>query len=105
MAARKLAGMISVKELARQMGVTRATALRRLRAIDKRCGGGVLFRFADGRTSRFFTTLSLLRKADEKLLEDHEVMRSDVDELKARVARHREEIISLRSRVRELENA
>lgn len=103
--ARKLAGLLSVSQLAKMMGVSRRTALRRLRALDRRAKGGVLLRFSEGATVAWYTTLSRLRAAEPKLLEDHEILRSDVDRLKEENLQNRAEITRLRHRVRTLESA
>lgn len=99
--ARKPARLISVAQLAALQGVSRKTALRRLLRANAVAGGGLVIRY--GR--KYFTTITLLAKADPRLLEEQGMLRADVDLLKEKVAASAKEITRLRARVAQLERA
>lgn len=101
--ARRPAGLISVAELAKIQGVSPDTALRRLRRLAQTSGRDLLLRFGTGKTAAYYTTRSLLLAADARLLEEHEVMRSDVEDLKSWKARAHAEIQRIRARLRAIE--
>ncbi len=54
--------LVPVREIARRSGISHRGALRRLRKVDARIGGGLLVRFGNARNSHFYVNLRLLQE-------------------------------------------
>lgn len=76
-----LAKLLSVRELARERGVTPQTIRNWLRRLDARTGGAVIVREGNGPNAPMKTTLRALRDADARYVEtrDLEVERIAVE--------------------------
>lgn len=92
-----------MKTLAERQGVDVDTALKRLKNLQRRSGVELLFRLSDGRRAPWYTTAGLLLQADPRWLEEHEILRSDVDALKEWKLKATAEITRLRARLRRVE--
>lgn len=95
---------MTVRELAEAHGKSEAAIRKWLHALEqetpgviKRAGAGC------GRGARIWVTLSSLRRADKDFIEHQAIARDEIAELRAKCSTQREELISLRSRIRRLE--
>lgn len=94
-----------MKELAAHMGVNKDTALKRCKALQRKSGMVVLIRLSNGKRAPWFTTRSMLQKADPRWMEEQAIATSEIEELKAAYARTNAELRRLIARVRALELA
>ena len=92
-----------MRALAARWQTTPKTALRRLRQFAKGRAGKVLIEIGTGRRRKYFTTVTALNRISDLLLEEHKVMRDDVESLKEWKLRAHAEIQRLRARVAQLE--
>lgn len=97
---RNLADRISIAELADMQGVHPDTARARLKELERKTGVEIILR--SGR--RMFTTLTLIRRADPRWMEEREIAEAEIETLQSKVADLDRENLKLRGRIRALEN-
>jgi len=100
-AAPRLARRRSITDLAREWGVHRNTARRWLLALDRKHGGRVLVKCTDRRGSKYWTTLSRIREADRRWLEERELRADRLDILEKENADRKNELRTVKRLLRE----
>lgn len=82
--------------------VARHRLLRWLRAADKACDGKILTRFGEGRNSRFYTSIALIRRYAPALAPQDDSLSKEVEELRERVRTLEVRQARMAKRIREL---
>lgn len=91
---------MSVADLAQLQGIHIDTARNRLRELDRKTGGRTIIWVG----TRMFTTLSLIKQADPRWLEDRDIEEGQIDNLQSQIKELDGENLELRRRIRALES-
>ena len=94
-------GYIGVAHAARLAGLNPRRMRLRLKALHRRHGGGVLFRFAEGRNAKLWTTPQALRKVMPERFD--EVSELDLIDLRSRTLALESRVTRAEKRIQRLE--